>query len=294
MHGLINTLWVPVPLALGISSDEPIDTPERAGVVSAYPVAQGVHLYAGTMAALNGTGYVVPAADTSGLVAFGRIEEDADNSDGQDGDITVRVKRGCFKWANSALSAVGVADINTVIYVEDDHTVAHSNSNGVKAGLAIELDDDGVWVDSTYHLPVVGTVGAGAITAAKLAAAVAQMIVGSATVTVANTGTPDGVAHVTVQAKDAQGNNIAARVPVTVFLSGTSYGAPTALGTLNQTLVAGTLVKIDTADAIFRAITDATGLLSFTHALTEDGDLYVMAQLAGICAVGNAAITGNA
>jgi hypothetical protein len=118
-------------------------------------------------------------------------------------------------------------------------------------------------------------------------------VVRSATVTVANTITPDGVAHITVQAKNAAGGNVAARVPVEVFLSATSYGAPTALGTLNQTLVAGTLIKVDTADAAFSAITDANGLLSFTYARTPDGDLYAMAQLAGISAVGHAAITGN-
>jgi hypothetical protein len=78
-----------------------------------------------------------------------------------------------------------------------------------------------------------------------------------------------------------------------VVLSATSYGAPADLGTLNQTLVAGSLIKVDTTDAEFRAVTDATGLLSFTYARSPNGDLYVMAQLGGICAVGNAAITGN-
>lgn len=136
-------------------------------------------------------------------------------------------------------------------------------------------------------------IAASAVTAAKLADAVADLILGGLTVTVTNTGSPDGIAHVTVQAKDAQGNNLAARVELAVFCSATANGAPTDLGTLNTTLVAGVLLKVDTTDALFRAVTNSSGVLTFTYDTAADGTIHFMAVACAISATGNAAITGN-
>lgn len=192
----------------------------------------------------------------------------------------------CTAWIRdpddaSAVVALRTDDFPCTLYC-DTGEEAFSGDNPTELTLVVRSLKDG---------PVTFTADA-AYTPAGGAPA-QDNAVASVTVTVANSDPPDGIAHVTVQAKNAAAENIAAPVPVEVFLSETSYGAPTALGTLNQTLVAGILVKVDTADAVFRAITDATGLLSFTYARTADGDLYAMADIGGISAVGHAAITGN-
>jgi hypothetical protein len=192
----------------------------------------------------------------------------------------------CTAWIRdpddaSAVVALRTDDFACTIFV-DTGEEGFSGDNSTELTLVVRSRKDGAitFTPDAAYTPIDGEPAP-------------DIVVGGATVTVANTGTPDGVAHVTVQAKNELGNNVAARVPVEVFLSGTSYGAPTDLGTLNQTLVAGTLIKVDTTDAVFHAVTDETGLLSFTYARTPNGDLYVMADLGGFSAVGHAAITGN-
>ena len=203
------------------------------------------------------------------------------------GSLAGAVSGTCTAWIRdpndaSAVVALMTDDFPCTIFV-DTGEEAFSGDNSTELTLVIRSRKDGA---ITFGSDVAFTPPGG--TPAP------DIIIRSAVVTVANTGTPDGVAHVTVQAKNAAGENIAAHVPVEVFVSATSYGAPTDLGTLNQTLVAGTLIKVDTTDAAFNAVTDANGLLSFTYARTPNGDLYAMAQLAGISAVGHASITGNA
>lgn len=126
-----------------------IDAPERAGAVIAVPLAADTTVYAGTLVCLNADGNAVPGANTAGLHALGRAEEDADNDGGNAGDITVRVKRGTFRYANSATAAIEAADRGKVCFVEDDSTVAELTTNSVVAGRVVEVDADGVWVDIT-------------------------------------------------------------------------------------------------------------------------------------------------
>lgn len=130
----------------------------------------------------------------------------------------------------------------------------------------------------------------GAVTAVKLADAVADAIP-TVTVAVANQGSPNGTATVTIQAKDAQGNNLAARTLVRGWFSATSYGAATDLGTLTATT--GVLVKEDTDDALFTAATDANGLLVLSYDMVADGNLFCMASGVGLLVAGNVAVTGN-
>jgi hypothetical protein len=110
-------------------------------------------------------------------------------------------------------------------------------------------------------------------------------------VAVANAGTPNGNALVTIQAKDGLGNNLAARCLVRVFFAATAYGAPADLGTLTATT--GTILKEDTDDALATVLTDATGLAVLQLDTASDGTVHAMACVAGIFATSSAAITGN-
>lgn len=122
------------------------NTPELAGE---NPAAQFVILaaeimYAGDMAARTYDNEVQMAADTLGFRVEGRVAKTVDNTaDGK----SVTVERGIFRYENSATYPVGRAQIGRPCYVEDDNTVAAYSTNLVAAGLVVDVDSDGVWVD---------------------------------------------------------------------------------------------------------------------------------------------------
>jgi hypothetical protein len=172
-----------------------------------------------------------------------------------------------------------------------DDGMVNDTGNGNNFGQALEAATAAGDVIEVLCTPgVLVTPADASVTPAKLADSLADVLP-ALSVTVANAGTPNGTATVTIQAKDAQGNNLAARVKVEAWFSATSYGAPTDLGTLTATT--GTILKAHTTDALIEAVTDATGLLVLSYDLTADGNLFCMATATGLCAAGNAAITGN-
>lgn len=131
---------------------ESIDTPTRSGEIVNLPVAAATALFAGGLAALDAAGNAVPASDTAGLKVIGRVEEDADNSAGAAGDLSVNLRRGVFRFANSAGDALTKADVGTAAIVEDDATVGDGSTptNDIVAGLIVAVDADGVWIDTTF------------------------------------------------------------------------------------------------------------------------------------------------
>src|SRR5580658_8547051 len=133
-----------------------IDTPERAGEFLYLPVAALTHLYAGTLIALNSSGFATYATDATGLQVVGRAEYDVDNSaDSSGGALSIKVRRGVFKYDNSSRSsgayALAAANIGQICYVENEQTVqlASGSSDKVIAGVFLGLDTDGkAWIDS--------------------------------------------------------------------------------------------------------------------------------------------------
>jgi hypothetical protein len=244
-------------------------TQEQSGTVISVPLAASTTLYAGTLACVNTSGYAVTAANTAGLIVAGVVDSTAVNS-GSAGDASVRIKRGVFKFANSGTNAVDQDDVGRAVYVEDNQTVGDAGSGTVYAGICVKLDSDGVWVD-VRETPAV--------------------VVGAPSVTVANAGTPNGNATVTIQAKDALGNNITGRCVVHVWFAATTYAAPADLGTL--TASTGGILKEDTDDALATCQTDATGLLVLVLDTTADGNVHAHASVGGLSGTGSAAITGN-
>lgn len=157
-------------MSAAAASTAAIDTPERAGKTTAYPVAATTTIYAGTLVALNSSGNAVPASDTAALTVIGRAEATADNSAGSAGDVDVTVKRGTFRFANSADYAVDADDIGKPCYVESDNTVAETSTNSVRAGTVVDVDSDGVWVDTNAN-PVAIQVTLGSTNGTMAAAA---------------------------------------------------------------------------------------------------------------------------
>ncbi|MBI5817457.1 MAG: hypothetical protein HZA88_00555 [Verrucomicrobia bacterium] len=125
------------------------DSPKRTGDSVNRDVAASTEIFAGTIAAINAAGNAVPAADTAGLKVDGFASAHVDNSDGDAGDLNIDVERGIRRVNNSSTNAVTVAEINKVVYVEDDQTVnKDGGTNHIAAGICVDLDDDGVWVDT--------------------------------------------------------------------------------------------------------------------------------------------------
>lgn len=133
-------------------------------------VAASTKIEAGKMVGLNSAGYAVEAADTAGIKVLGVADETVDNSSGSNGDLVVQIRKNkVFKFKNSGTNAVDVADAGTLVFVEDDETVADAaGTNGVVAGRCIEVAADGVWVEIPAAPQVVAQ-------AASVAADVATM-----------------------------------------------------------------------------------------------------------------------
>lgn len=114
------------------------NTPYREGQQYSIGVAANTKIYAGSMVAINSSGYAVPASDTAGLIVAGRAEEQVDNTGGANGAKSVLVMEGVFKFVGSGLT---VADIGKPCFVSDDQTISvAATTNNVLAGILEAID----------------------------------------------------------------------------------------------------------------------------------------------------------
>lgn len=125
------------------------NTPRRKGEFVVIPVEADTKIYAGSIVCANAAGNAVPGSTAVGLKCIGRAEEQADNTSGVAGDITVRVMRGVFKYKNSGADPVDAAGLYGDCYIVDDETVAATDGAGTRsrAGKVLGVDTDGVWVE---------------------------------------------------------------------------------------------------------------------------------------------------
>lgn len=128
----------------------PRNTESRPGDFVYLPLAASTKIFQGTLVAKDANGRAVPASDTAGLRVVGLAEETVDNSSGSAGALSINVRLGVFKFANSADNAVTAAMIGTFAEVEADLAVASSSTNHVTAGRIVGVDTDGVWVDTRH------------------------------------------------------------------------------------------------------------------------------------------------
>lgn len=124
------------------------NTPRAQGEIESYGVAADAVIFGGALVVLN-AGWAEPGSTATGLVAVGRAEGKADNTGGANGDTSVRVQRGIFRFNNSAAGdAIAAADIGADCYIVDDQTVAKTDGTGTRsrAGKIVNVDALGVWV----------------------------------------------------------------------------------------------------------------------------------------------------
>lgn len=121
----------------------------RANDAGALGVAQGEKIFEGGLVCAS-AGVAVVASAALGLIALGVALAEADNTDGNDGDIIVEYRKGTFRFANSAdADEITAADIGKRCYIIDDQTVARTNGGNARspAGRVIDVDSKGVWVE---------------------------------------------------------------------------------------------------------------------------------------------------
>lgn len=125
------------------------NTVRRDGEQLSLPVAAAKKIFAGSLVARDSSGNATPGATATTLLGVGRAEEYVDNSAGAAGDKSVTVRKGTYKFANSASGdLIARADIGSDCYIVDDQTVAKTNGTSTRsvAGKVFDVDTDGVWV----------------------------------------------------------------------------------------------------------------------------------------------------
>ena len=159
----VGILFVVLGAAFGGALSANRDTPSRDMRTITLTVKNDEVIYAGAMVSCDSTGEAVNSTDTAGEIVIGRAAEYVDNS--ADGS-TIDVDIGTFRWANG--DSITAAHIGDFAYVADNQTVNKTTpANSVIAGIIVDKDSDGVWVD-TYHIPAV----AGAVTTLSASGAV--------------------------------------------------------------------------------------------------------------------------
>jgi len=132
---------------MALSADR--NTPRKEGDLRQFPVAANAKIFAGALVCLDAAGNATPGAVATTLTAVGRAEAQADNTGGDAGDLKVDVRKGTFRYANSAAAdAIGPEDIGKTAYVVDDETVALTDGTGTRsaAGTIYDVDAQGVWI----------------------------------------------------------------------------------------------------------------------------------------------------
>ncbi len=121
---------------------KPRDTREVVGDLFRGTVAAGETIHAGALAAINATGYIVPASDTEGLRVIGRAEHSAAAGE------SVLLKRGVFMYGNED----GIADGNVGSYCFAANDQSVKKSGDCPAGLVRGISEDGeVYVDTRMN-----------------------------------------------------------------------------------------------------------------------------------------------
>lgn len=127
------------------------NTPVRSGDTRVFPVKGSTTIFTGALVAVDANDLAVPMSAATGLKGVGRAEERVDNSGGSNGDKTVTVRTGIFRFNNSASAdAISQADIGDVCYGVDDNTVAKTDGSSSRspAGAIFDVDAQGVWVET--------------------------------------------------------------------------------------------------------------------------------------------------
>lgn len=115
------------------------------------PVAANASIFAGTMVALNASGYAIMAGNAGDptQIVLGRADgpggisttADVVDTSGVNGTLTVKVRQGAFWYVNNS-SNIAITDIGKPAYAVDDHTIDKTDGAGTRpyAGIITDVD----------------------------------------------------------------------------------------------------------------------------------------------------------
>lgn len=106
--------------------------------VQSVKVKASTTIYGGGIVCSN-AGFAAPGADTAGLVTMGIALQDADNSSGGDGDISVEVGFGAAFLLGASSITQAMVGLDTLMDVIDDQTFDETSTNSVVLGKLIEF-----------------------------------------------------------------------------------------------------------------------------------------------------------
>lgn len=250
-----------------LSADRPIS--QKAGEYAVLNVASGTVIYAGALVAVDTNNYAVPATDTATLKVVGVATAGIDQRASlYDSSKRLMVRRGVFLFKNGGSLVDG--NIGDWAYVEDDQTVstAAEMSNDILAGVIIDVETDGVWVD-------VGAVNrAGAIAGSTIAASGNASVGGTLAVT-GNT-TLGGTAGVTGNATVGGTLGVTGATTLTGALAANGgvncdSGKFTVADTTGNTAIGGTLAVA--GGTTLNGTLTATNAVAFTGLPTSTNGL---------------------
>lgn len=137
---------------MALSADR--TTPQRDGIQFEYPIAAAKTCYAGALMVLDSAGNAEPGTVAAGKIPVGRCDEYVANPGGAAAK-NVKISRGIHRWNNSAIDPVTKANIGDTVYIEDDQTVRRVVGASSPAGIMIDIDSAGVWVDTSVSCALV-------------------------------------------------------------------------------------------------------------------------------------------
>lgn len=111
-------------------------------------LAASTKIYAGSLVAINASGYAVPASASSALRCVGRAEKTVDNTSGAAGALTIEVKPGRFYFTCSGASR---ASRGLMAYAVYDNEVALNDGSGLRPAAGRIVDYDGSSSSPTYQ-----------------------------------------------------------------------------------------------------------------------------------------------
>lgn len=127
-----------------------VATVQKLGPDRAVPLAANAVIWQGGMVQISAAALGVAAAATAANVTIGVALESVDNTGGAASAMSVKTRRGIYRFANSAAAdLIARTEIGKTVYVVDDQTVAKTDNAGARpaAGRCFDVDAQGVWVE---------------------------------------------------------------------------------------------------------------------------------------------------
>lgn len=126
------------------------DTQRREAVTFDYPALGGVEFYVGAQVAIDSaTGFACPCTGIATQTVVGVAQERVNTVGVANGAVTVKVRRGCFRFSNDAApNSYSVSDIGSIAHALDDATVSKAAAALAKSGIVRDIDPTGdVWIE---------------------------------------------------------------------------------------------------------------------------------------------------